>query len=260
MRTRIQSCALLSIMAILLAACEGGASRNSSTSIPPKSQLVERTEFSSPDDAMKLADSLKYAGADADALSVLTAAYQRFPENVKLLSAYGRQALAMGQDELAGRLLRRALDADPDDWRALSAMAVLKERAGRIDEARIALKRARTLSGDDTSVLNNLGTSYLLAGDADEAATLFRKALTAPDLNARYTAQLKRNLAVALAVKGEFDLADRLAGKRMPRRLMNAPGKDITIFMGIAVRPAPAPSGWTARLADASAALADPMR
>jgi Flp pilus assembly protein TadD len=122
------------------------------------------------------------------------------------------------------------------------------------------LDRAQTLSGGNAVVLNNLGMSHLLGGKAPEAASLFRKALIAPDLRAVHAGRIKRNLAVALAVEGNFEMAERLAGERLPRGLKNARREVIANFMGIGAGPAADRAGWTARLADASASMADPWR
>ncbi len=258
MRTISCSCALLAILPTLLAACDGGAARNSAMADRPAGSLFESPAVMSPSDAIALANSLRGAGADADALAVLAAAHRRHPENARILSAYGRQALLMGQSDRAEPLLRRALDADPNDWRALSALAALEGRKGRIADARLALDRARTLAEGNAVVLNNLGMSHLLEGNAAEAASLFRKALIAPDLKAAHAGQIKRNLAVALAVQGDFAIADRLAGEPMPRELKSATREAIARFVGLAGRPADERSGWTARLADASEFTSDP--
>lgn len=180
---------------------------------------------------MKLADSFKKAGANNDALAVLKDAHQRFPKEAKILSAYGRLALAMGRDEQAGALLDKALTADPADWRALSAKAILDSRMGRFEAAHLALVRAQSLSGGDPAITNNLGVSYLVTGDAAKAAALFRQALRSSTLYPSYVTKLKRNLAIALAVKGDFKEADRLAGEAMPRSLKNAGGRDIAAYM-----------------------------
>ncbi len=261
MRTTFQSCALLSTFAIFLTGCETSVPRSKPASLPLISQHWDSTTLSSADDAVKLSNSFKRVGAHRDAFAVLAEAHRRFPANVELLSAYGRQAAAIGQDEIAVRLLERALRADPSDWRALSALAVLKGRKGNHDAARSELVKARHLSNDDPGVLNNLGMNDLLGGRPKEAAIWFRKALTSPDLDQAHTVKLKQNLAVAQAVTGEFDLADRLAGKRLPRRLKYANSSEIAAFMGISdFRPVQGSPGWGARLADASDVFADPLR
>lgn len=260
MRTLFRSCVVLALLSPLVGACAGGASKQAAPHHPTSGAFLDSAGFSSPEDSLALADSLNRAGAHADALAILAAAHRRYPQNAPILSAYGRQALIMGNETLAERMLKRALDADPDDWRALSAQAALAGRRGSLSGARLALDRAQALSGGNAVVLNNLGMSHLLDGRAPEAASLFRKALIAPDLRAVHAGRIRRNLAVALAVEGHFELAERLVGERLPRELKNARREVIANFMGIGAGPAADRAGWAARLADASTSMADPWR
>lgn len=219
------------------------------------------TTSASPEEALKLAYALRGAGSDEQALAVLASAHEAHPQHQRLLSAYGRQALVAGDDGLAARLLTKAIAADAGDWRAISALAVLEGRAGRTDDAREGFMRAHSLSsGGSLAVLNNLGVSELLDGNAEEAARLFRKALALPGASAAHTERVKRNLAVALAMTGDFAAADRLAGYRLPRRLEGAQGEDVAQFMGLPRRAPEASAGWAARLAHASEFRADLAR
>ncbi len=260
MRTRFRSCALVFTLVGSLAACAGNESRNGPARFHESVMLSQPTEFASPAEAAELAEALKNAGAVSQAFAVLAEAHERFPGDKAVLSAYGRQALVLGKDTLAERLLRRVLDADPDDWRALSAMAVLDARKGRDLDARAKLARAQTLSGGDAAVLNNLGMNYLLSGEPAQAASAFRKALAKGEHDTQRAARLKRNLAVALAVMGEFEFADRLVSEPLPRHLQNADAKAIAAFMGLTADRMTDSSGWTARLADASPQPAEPSR
>lgn len=249
MRRRLLSIIVFYAIAVLLAACEA---RSPDASAPHN--LVQDAAFSSPNEALETAETLRLAGGGREALAALRAAHQRYPDNSAVTSAYGRQALLLGEDELARALLQKAVASDPQDWRALSAQGVMAGRSGQLPDARDAFIRARALSGDAV-VLNNLGLSELLGGRASEAASLFRQALASPTLNPSHANRIKRNLAVAVAVEGDFELADRLAGDMLPRSLKNARGKAIAQFMGL-----PAAGSWAARLADASPQFPSPER
>ncbi len=248
MRRRLLSIIVLCATAALMAACEAKSPDASAH------HLVKDAAFSSPSQALETAETLRLAGGGREALAVLRAAHQRFPDNSAVTSAYGRQALMLGEDELARGLLQSAVASNPQDWRALSAQGVMAGRIGQLPDARDAFIRARALSGD-AIVLNNLGLSELLDGRATLAASLFRQALASPALNPSHTSRIKRNLAVAVAVEGDFELADRLAGEMLPRSLKNARGKAIAQFMGL-----PASGSWAARLADASRQFPTPVR
>jgi Flp pilus assembly protein TadD len=107
-------------------------------------------------------------------------------------------------------------------------------------------------------VLNNLGVSHLLLGDASEAAGLFRRAIASRTLNPAHAARIKRNLAIALAVGGDFEAADRLAGEPLPRNLKGAGGNAVAAFMGLGAEPEAA--GWSAHLGAISPETAPPSR
>lgn len=247
-------CGLL-VIVVPLAACDTGSGAKYHPLRVPEPPLMQMQATMSEEGALELARSLQQTGASAEAFSILVSAHARYPESQAILSAYGRQAALMGRDMLALRLLKRAIGADSKDWRALSAYAVVAKRQGHDEEARQAFARAHTVSGANTASLNNLGMSYLLEGRAPEAATIFRQALMAPDIKRSHSLLVKRNLAVALAVQGNFDTADRLAGFALPRELENADRRKIAAFMGVAAPVASGKPGWKARLADAAPAI-----
>jgi len=256
MRTIPRSLLCLYALPVLLGACASDRARHKPIPEPVRPPLASVT---SAEDGLELARSLREAGAGREALSALARLHRRYPDNTAILAAYARHAVAMEQDTLARRLLRKAMDANPGDWRTLSARAVLERRQGRYEQARDLLVRARHLSDGNPAVLNNLGMDYLLNGEARQAGALFRQALLNPDLKPSHAARIRHNLAVALAVTGDFDTADRLAGRQMPRHLKDARSTTIASFMGVSARRATNPEGWTARLADASAVRSDPV-
>jgi Flp pilus assembly protein TadD len=245
--------ALLYVSTCLITGCEGGALK-SFTHLDAGPVASETAAFSSPAEAVQKAETLRLAGAEIEALAVLAAAYRRYPNHGGVLSAYGRLALAMGHDELAARLLQTALAADPRDARALSAQGVLAWRNGRASEAQGALIRAKAVSPEDSAVLNNLAVGYLLDGRPAEAVPLLREALAAIPARSAHAGRIQRNLAVALAVQGEFTEADRLAQATLPRSLQNADAGKIRRFMGLGDAPADRQSGWEAHFADAGQA------
>lgn len=251
----------LVICMIAVAACSSQPSGRGAEMGRGGQESASGAAFTSPEEALKLAYSLRAAGSDDQALAVLASAHRDYPNHQALLSAYGRQALVAGDDELAFRLLTSAVETDAGDWRAVSALAVLEGRAGRTADAREGFMRAHSLApGGSLAVLNNLGVSEMLDGNAHEAVRLFRKALAVPDASPEHADRVRRNLTVALAMTGDFAAADRLAGRPMPRRLKGARGEDIARFMGLA-RQTPRGSGsWVARLAHASEFHADLAR
>jgi Flp pilus assembly protein TadD len=252
-------CGLLAVIAPL-AACDPGSGARHHAARVPEPPLMDEQAGMSEDGALEFARSLQKARAHGEAYSVLIAAHARYPDSQKILSAYGRQAALMGQDAQAMRLLRRAIRADREDWRALSAYAVIAERQGHDDEARQAFAKARAISGANTPSLNNLGMFYLLEGRASDAAAIFRQALISPQIDKSHILLVKRNLAVALAMQGEFEKADDLAGYALPRELADADRREIEAFMGVDAPAASEDSSWRPRLADASPVISNSAR
>lgn len=248
MPKRFARWALLSISVCCMTGCE--SEMPTSPRLDVNKAVAETAAFSSPGEALQRAETLRLSGADVEALALLAAAYRRYPNHAGVLSAYGRLALRMGHDELAASLLQTAVANNPADWRALSAQGVLDWRSGRPSEARGALIKARAVSAEDSAVLNNLAVGYLLEDRAAEAVSLLRQALASPTANPAHASRIRRNLAVALAVEGNFAEADRLAQATMPRWLQHADASAIRRFMGLGSSPADRPS-WEARLADA---------
>ncbi|MBX2805262.1 MAG: hypothetical protein KTR19_04750 [Hyphomicrobiales bacterium] len=252
-------CSLLAVIAPVAACSTGSDEKYRITSIPLP-PLMDSQAGASVDDAIQLARTLQHSGASGEALSVLRSAHARYPDDIALLSAYGYQAALMRQDALALRLLQRASDADPEDWRVFSAYAIVAERQGHKMEARQAFSRAREISGANTASLNNFGMFYLLEGQTSDAAAIFRQALISPQIDKDHIFLVKRNLAVALAIQGEFEQAERLAGYSLPRALENAGRDEIAAFMGLDERAATEDLNWKPHVADASLGASKTVR
>jgi Flp pilus assembly protein TadD len=126
---------------------------------------------------------------------------------------------------------------------------VLESRKGRLPGARRALVSASQISAGEAVILNNLAVSHLLEGEPAAAASLLRQGLAARELSTRHAARLKRNLALALALQGRFEEADKLAGERLPRDLANADPKRLRQLLGLSEVKVAAGSGWTTQIA-----------
>jgi Flp pilus assembly protein TadD len=179
------------------------------------------------------AEALRARGEEVAALYVLSEAHRRYPHDRAVISAYGRVALLLGHEALAAPLLDQAIAADPGDWRALSAKGVLEARGGRLPDGRRTLAQARMISAGEAIILNNLAVTHLLEGKPAAAASLLRQALAASRLNATHGRRLSRNLALALAMQGRFDEADRLAGERLPRALAEGDMSALRGLLGV---------------------------
>jgi Flp pilus assembly protein TadD len=205
-----------------------------------------------PADMLRRADELRGNGEAIGALSLLTEAHRRYPADPAIASSYGRLALQLGHDEMAAPALDRAISANPGDWRALSAKGVLESRRGHIPDGRRALTQASKLSASEAVILNNLAVSHLLDGKPGAAISLLRQGLAAPGLRPAHARRLTRNLALAMAMDGRFEEAERLAGEKLPRELANGDPAVLRRLVGVSPSELPAGAGWQAQIADAS--------
>lgn len=197
------------------------------------------------------ADALRAAGKPIEAMARLAEAHRQNPGDPAIASAYGRIALLLGHDDVAEPLLAQAVAANPRDWRALSAQGVLESRRGRLLDGRRAFDKAERVSQREAVILNNLAVNHLLEDKPAAAASLLRQGLAAADLRPEHAGRMRRNLALALAVQGQFTEADRLAGEPLPRTLAGADGPRLAQLLGVSeARLAPATAaGWQAEIA-----------
>jgi tetratricopeptide (TPR) repeat protein/transcriptional regulator with XRE-family HTH domain len=103
--------------------------------------------------------------------------------------------------------------------------ALTLRRLGRIDEALAALEAVlASPAGRDepwarANYLDSYATTLLIAGRLDEAPELLREAVElARSTGGMYLYSAERHLAVALLVRGEPELAERLAAQELPDR------------------------------------------
>jgi Flp pilus assembly protein TadD len=201
---------------------------------------------------LRRADELRGKGESIAALSLLTEAHRRDPADPAIASSYGRLALQLGHDEMAAPALDRAISANPEDWRALSAKGVLESRRGHFPDGRRALTQANKLSASEAVILNNLAVSHLLDGKPGAAISLLRQGLAAPGLRSPHERRLTRNLALAMAMEGRFEEAQRLAGEKLPRELASGDTALLRRLVGVSPTERHAGAGWQAQIADAS--------
>ena len=126
---------------------------------------------------------LQRAERSAEAVDVLSAGLERFPENPDLLYARALAADGAGDPDTLERDLERLIEMEPDNAHALNALGYhLADGDRRLDEAQTLLERAVELEPDDAAILDSLGWLRYRQGRLDEAAELLGRALEAlPD-------------------------------------------------------------------------------
>ena len=163
-----------------------------------------------PDDAglgIALARNLRYSGQGQAAADLMQAHLSRNSRHADTLLELGKDYLAADRAGLALKILDEARALAPGNWEIHSARGVALDSQGLAAEAQAAYAKALEITPDNAAVLNNLGLSQALSGQLDAGlATLTRAA----DLPAA-TAQVRQNLALLLALKGEGAEAERMA-------------------------------------------------
>lgn len=172
-----------------------------------------------PDDktlALALARNLRYAGETQAAADLLMQALDRGGRDPALVAELGKAWLALGRQGLALKTLEEAVALAPGDWSAQSAYGVALDGAGRYAEAQAAYGRALAAAPDNPEVLNNLALSQAMSGQLDAAVATIRLAAEQP----RAGMQVRQNLALLLALKGDAAGADRAAARDLPPEMV----------------------------------------
>jgi len=232
------------LSALLLSACAGGESRTAANAnddavakaVEPSLRAAAataeanrdwkgaaqhwRTLYSrNPEDAalaVAFARDLRYAGETQVAADVLQQAIGRIGRDPALVAELGKAWLAEGRQGLALKTLEEATTLSPGAWDVHSAYGVALDGVERFDEAQAAYARALKLSPDNPVVLNNLGLSQAMAGRLDDAVATLQRAEEQP----RADMQVRQNLALLLALKGDISAADRTATRDLPPEMV----------------------------------------
>lgn len=93
------------------------------------------------------------------------------------LNRLGRSDLAAGNNGMAERHLRAAVEKDKDDAPSWIGLAAAYDNLGRFELADRAYEQATRIDGETFVIINNRGYSFLLRGDQKRALAQFRRAL-----------------------------------------------------------------------------------
>ncbi len=168
---------------------------------------VFRSDPSDADIAYQLARHLRYLGAVTEAEQVLAEALVHNADSPLLRLELAKVRIAGGNAREALPLLERLRNERPQDPAVQQALGIAYDRLGRHDAAKLAYRAAIDRGRPSAALLNNYALSHLLSGDIDAAIRVFREASVAPGA----TAQVRLNLAMALAIAGEGAEAREIA-------------------------------------------------
>lgn len=171
---------------------------------------LSRLAEARPDDkavAYNLARHLRYIGALSQAEQALNDVRAIHPRDQLLRLELAKVKIAGGFPAEAVDLLEPLRDELPDDPAVLQALGVAYDRQERHREAQALYAAAMRGGRPSAALLNNDGLSRMMSGDLTGAIDRLRRASTAPGA----TAQVRKNLALALTLNGEDAEARRVA-------------------------------------------------
>jgi len=143
------------------------------------------------------------AGHLAEAKAICLQLLQAKPDHHKALHLLGLIAHQEGENDIAVKLISRAIQADPSNPVHHYNLGSLYNALNKLDEAIACYRKALALRPDDAETLNNLGNTLKDQGMLDEAIDCYRKALAIrPD-----DATALNNLGIALKSQARLDEA-----------------------------------------------------
>jgi Flp pilus assembly protein TadD len=157
--------------------------------------------------AMTYAKALHALDQNAQAVAVLQGLAISYPEDMKVLGAYGKALADAGNIKQAAEVLQKAHTPERPDWSILSTQGSLADQLGDHEGARGYYEAALKIRPNEPTVLSNLGLSYALAKNLPRAEETLRLAANQPAADMR----IRQNLALVLALQGKFTEAEELS-------------------------------------------------
>lgn len=218
-------CALLTLLALLsLPACNReslgdvtGSIGGSATALPTDEAALRRYAEDwgqrydrNPKDkatAMTYAKALHALDQNAQAVAVMQGLAITYPEDMKVLAAYGKALADAGKLQQAAEILEKAHTPERPDWSVLSTQGSIADQLGDHEGARGYYEAALKIRPNEPTVLSNVGLSYALAKNLPRAEETLRLAAAQPTADRR----VRQNLALVLALQGKFQEAEDLS-------------------------------------------------
>jgi Flp pilus assembly protein TadD len=211
--------ALVVALAASLGACANkpkgditGSIRNPFAAADPRSDVERlgeeyKNKSADPEIAITYAQALRKNEQNEQAVAVLEQATIKNPKHQALAGEYGRALAEAGRLQQALDVLSRAHTPDQPDWRVLNAQGAINDQLGNYKAARRYYLSALKIKPDEPAVLSNQGLSYILSKDLKLAESTLRRAAANP----RAEKRVRQNLALALALQGKFEEAEKIA-------------------------------------------------
>jgi Flp pilus assembly protein TadD len=162
--------------------------------------------------AMTYAKALHALDQNAQAVAVMQGLAIQYPEDMKVLGAYGKALADAGRLKQAAEVLQKAHTPERPDWSVLSTQGTIADQLGEHDAARGYYEAALKIRPNEPSVLSNLGLSYALGRNLPKAEETLRFAATQPGADMR----VRQNLALVLGLQGKFSEAEEWSRQDLP--------------------------------------------
>jgi Flp pilus assembly protein TadD len=157
--------------------------------------------------ATTYAKALHALDQNAQAVAVMQGLAITYPEDMKVLGAYGKALADAGRLQQAAEILDKAHTPERPDWSILSTQGSIADQLGDHNAARGYYEAALKIRPNEPTVLSNLGLSYALANNLPRAEETLRSAASQPSADRR----VRQNLALVLALQGKFQEAEELS-------------------------------------------------
>jgi Flp pilus assembly protein TadD len=195
-------------------------------------RLAERLDHPLPA-RLDQARLLRYAGQPQEAMLIL----QRLLDGLPDRSAEARAVrLELAKAQLAGGLVPDAAALledmrarDPGDPAMQKLLGIAYDRLDRPRDARTAYQTALALDPSDVEAINNYALSLAMTGDIDKGIALLEKHAIRPAA----PLQLKQNLALLVAMKGDLPKAERMIRSQLPNDLAERAVADLRRLAGV---------------------------
>lgn len=156
--------------------------------------------------AMTESQILREANQVDEAIKVLEAANQRYPDNPTLMYDLAMLQERQGNVPEMEALLRRVIAIKPDHAHAYNALGYsLADRKLRLPEAKALVERAMNLQPDDAFITDSMGWVYYRMGDNAQALTYLQRAY-----NMRPDPEIAIHLGEVLWATGQQEKARQL--------------------------------------------------
>ena len=165
----------------------------------------------------QLAENLRKAGDNDNALRVLDVVLKKDPVNVDAKEIKGLCLMNTGEFGEAGKAFGEVMKADPKRWRTLNAVGILFAMKGKYDGSMAYFQEALNHSTDNPSVLNNAALTYAIDRHFDQAYEAFTRARRHVQPDGPEAKHLDMNLALVYAVDGKLDNAEQTAAPHLTK-------------------------------------------